>query len=92
MEKTANSTYQGQCTLNEEEATQIKYYLNIACNETWYTTNITFMPLALDTKKNTSQDPHDQVSTPGFELSVFIVSIAFILFFNHWIRKSNKKP
>jgi hypothetical protein len=91
MEKITNDTYQGQCTLIEEEATQIKYHLNIAYNETWYTTNMSFMPLELDTKKNASQDPHDQVSIPGFETSVSIVSIAFILIFNLWIRKSNKK-
>jgi len=92
MEKITNDTYQGQCTLIEEEATQIKYHLKIACNETWYTSNTTFIPLASDTKKNTSQDSHNPVSTPGFEPSVVIVSIAFILFFNHWIKKSSKKP
>ena len=92
MEKTVNNTYQGPCTLIEEETTQIKYHLKIACNETWYTSNTTFMPLALDAKKNTSPDPHDPVSTPGFEPSVVIVSIVFILIFNHLIRKSNKKP
>jgi hypothetical protein len=92
MEKTANNTYQGQCTLIKEEATQIKYHLKIAYNETWYTSNTTFIPLVSDAKKNTSEDPHDQVSTPGFETSVVIVSIAFILIFNHGFRKSSKKP
>jgi hypothetical protein len=84
MEKITNDTYQGQCTLVEEEATQIKYHLRIACNKTWYTSNITFIPLVIDAQKNTSQDSHDPVSTPGFEPSIVIVSIAFILFFNHW--------
>ncbi|MCX6664173.1 MAG: hypothetical protein NTZ75_07990 [Euryarchaeota archaeon] len=92
MEKIINDTYQAQCALLQEEATQIKYHLQIACNETWYTSNTTFMPLASDTNKNTSQDSHDPMSTPGFEPSVVIVSIVFILIFNHLIRKSNKKP
>jgi hypothetical protein len=91
MEKIANDTYQGQCTLIEEEATQIKYHLQIVCNKTWFTTNTTIIPLAIDAKKNISQDSHDPVSTPGFELSVVIVSILFFFFFSHWIRKSNKK-
>ena len=91
MEQITNDTYQAQCTLMQEEATQIKYQLKIAYNETWYTSNTTIIPL-IDTKKNTSQDPHDPMSTPGFETIVFIVSIAFIFIFNHWIRKSNKKP
>ena len=87
MEKITNDTYQAQYTLTREEATQIKYQLKIAYNETWYTSNTTIIPL-IDTKKNTSQDPHDPMSTPGFETIVFIVSIAFIFIFNHWIRKS----
>jgi hypothetical protein len=92
MEKMTNDTYQAQCALLQEEATQIKYHLQIACNETWYTTNTTFIPLASDEKKNTSQDTHDSVSTPGLETSVGMVSIAFILIFNNWIRKTRKKP
>jgi hypothetical protein len=31
-------------------------------------------------------------STPGLETSIVIMSIAFFLIFNHWIRKSSKKP
>jgi hypothetical protein len=92
MEKIANNTYQAQYKLTREEATQIKYYLNIAFNETWFTSNTTIIPLALDGKKNTTNDSHDPASTPDFESSAVIVSIAFILIFNHWIRKSNKKP
>ena len=90
MEKLTNDTYQAQCTLIQEEATQIKYHLRIACNKTWYTSNITFISLVIDAQANTSQESHDPVSTPGFEPSVVIVSIAFILFFNHWIKKSKK--
>jgi hypothetical protein len=92
MEKVTNDTYQAQCTLIQKEATQIKYYLRIACNKTWFNSNITFIPLVIDAQENTSQDSHDLVSTPGFEPSVVIVSIAFILFFNRWTGKSNKKP
>jgi hypothetical protein len=92
MEKTINDTYQAQCTLIQKEATLIKYHLRIACNKTWYTSNITFIPLVIDAQENTSQDSHDPVSTPGFETSFVLVSIAFILFFNNWIKKSNKKP
>ncbi len=87
----SNDTYQGQCTLLQEEATQIKYYLRIGYNETWYTSNITFMPLTTDTKKNASQDSHDQVSTPDFEMPLLILSIAMVLISNHWWRKSGGK-
>lgn len=78
MEKITNDTYQAQCALLQEEATQIKYHLQIACNETWYTSNTTFMPLASDAKKNTSQDPHDPVSTPGFEIILVVCAIALV--------------
>jgi hypothetical protein len=88
MEKIANNTYQAPCTLIQEEATQIKYHLKIACNKTWYTSNITFMPLVLDTKKNSTQDSHDPTSTPGFEMPLLVLSIALLLIFNQWWRKS----
>ena len=91
MEKITNDTYQGQCTLVEEEATQIKYRLKISCNETWYTTNTTFIPLAVDVKKNTTQDSHNPASTPGFEMPLLVLSIALILVFNQWRRKSGGK-
>jgi hypothetical protein len=91
MEKTANDTYQAQCTLIQQEATQIKYYLKIVCNETWYTSDTTFTPLALDTKKNTTQDSHDPVSTPGFEIPLLVLSIVLIVVINQWGRKSGRK-
>ena len=89
MEKMTNDTYQAQCTLIQKEATQIKYHLKIACNKTSYTTNTTFIPLVIDAQKNTSQN--DPVSTPGYEASVVIASIAFIFIINSWIGKSRKK-
>jgi len=92
MEKLTNDIYQGRCTLIEEEATQIKYHLKIVCNETWYNSNITLLPLAADTKKNTSQDSYDPISTPDFEVTLIILSIVSLLFFNHWRRKSSQKP
>jgi hypothetical protein len=92
MEKITNDTYKGRCTLIEEEATQIKYHLKIVCNETWYNSNITLLQLAADTKKNTSQDSHDPISTPGFEVTLIILSIVSLIFFNHWRRKSSQKP
>jgi hypothetical protein len=91
MEKITNDIYQGRCTLIEEEATQIKYHLKIVCNETWYSSNITLLPLA-DTKKNTSQEPNNRISTPGFEVTLIILSIASLIFFKHLRRKSSKKP
>jgi hypothetical protein len=78
MEKSINDTYQAQCALLQEEATQIKYHLQIACNKTWYTTNTTFIPLVSETKKNTSQTPHDPVSTPGFEIILVVCAIALV--------------
>jgi len=78
MEKSINDTYQAQCALLQEEATQIKYHLQIACNKTWYITNTTFISLASETKKNTSQNPHDPVSTPGFEIILVVCAIALV--------------
>ena len=89
MEKINNDTYQGQCTLIEEEATQIKYRLKISCNETWYTTNTTFIPLAVDVKKNTTQDP--VAPTPGFETSLLILSITLFIIFDFCRRKFVRK-
>jgi hypothetical protein len=87
MEQITNDTYQAQCTLMQEEATQIKYQLKIACNETWFTSNTTFVPLAVETKNNTSEAPHNQVSTPGFEIPLFVSSFILILVFNNWREK-----
>ncbi len=89
MEKITNVTYQGQCTLIEEEATQIKYRLKIFCNETWYITNATFITLAKDVKKNTTQDP--AVSTPDFETPLLFLSIALFIIFNCCRRKFVRK-
>ena len=89
MEKITNETYQGQCTLIEEEATQIKYRLKISCNETWYTTNTTFIPLAVDANKNTTQDP--TASTPGFETPLFVLSVTLFIIFDFCRRKFVRK-
>ena len=76
----------------QEEATQIKYHLNIEYNETWFTSNTTFMPLAVEIKNNTSQAPHNQVSTPGFEMPLLGLSMILIIVFNQWRKKSDGKP
>ena len=89
MEKITNNTYQGRCTLIEEEATQIKYRLKISCNETWFITNTTFVPLAVDVKKNTTQDP--AASTPGFETSLLVLSIMLFFIFDCCRRKFVRK-
>ncbi len=86
MKKIANDTYQGQCTLIEEEATQIKYRMKISCNEIEYITNTTFISLAVDASKNTTQDP--AASTPGFETSLLVLSITLCIIFNYYKRKS----
>ena len=89
MEKIINDTFQGQCTLIEEEATQIKYRLKISSDETWYFTNITFITLAVNVKKNTTQDP--AASTPGFETPLFVLSITLFIIFDFCRRKFVRK-
>jgi hypothetical protein len=84
MEKIANDTYQAQYTLTRKEAIQIKYYLNIAFNETWFTSNTTIIPLASDGKKNTTNDSHDPASTPGFEFVLLFFSTGFLLMRRHY--------
>jgi hypothetical protein len=84
MEKTTNDTYEAKCTLKQDEATKIKYYLMIACNETWFTSNITSIPLAVEVKNNTTQDPHDSPSIPGFKIILVVCAIALVFL---WKRK-----
>jgi len=91
MDKIANNTYQAHCTLIQDEATQIKYHLKIVCNDIWYTSNITFIPLAVEAKNNTTEDPNNPTSTPGFEMPLLVLSIALLLIFNQWRRKSGGK-
>jgi hypothetical protein len=89
MKKIANDTYQEQCTLIEEEATQIKYRLKISYNETEYITSTTFIPLAVDANKNTTQDP--TTSTPGFETPLLVLSITLFVIFDFCRRKFVRK-
>jgi len=91
MEKITNDTYQGRCTLIEEEATQIKYHLKISCNKTEYITNTTLLPLAIDTKTNTTQNSQDPAPIPGFEIPLYVLSVALVLTYNFWRRKSGEK-
>jgi hypothetical protein len=56
----------------------------IACNETWFTSNITSIPLAVEVKNNTTQDPHDPPSIPGFEIILVVCAIALVFL---WKRK-----
>ncbi len=88
MEKTTNDTYQGQCTLIEEEATQIKYHLKISSNETEYTTNTTFIPLAVEANENATQDP--AASTPGFEISLVALSVTLCIIFDFYRKKFSR--
>lgn len=86
MMKTTNNTYQVQCTLMQKEATQFKYYLIIATNETLYITNTTVMPLVVTSNNNTTQEP----VVPGFEISLLVLSIVLIMVFDSRRRKSSK--
>jgi len=87
MMKTTNNTYQAQCTLIQEEATQFKYRLKIVTNKTLYISNTTIIPLIVAAKNNATQEP----STPGFEIPLLVLSIVLILVFDQWRRKSDGK-
>ena len=83
MVKISNDTYQAQYTLVREEALEIKYSLNIACNKTWYASNTTIITLA----SNANKDP---ASTPGFEIVLLFVSVVLLLMRRHYKLKEKK--
>ena len=79
--------YETQITLIHEGATQIKYYVKILNNGTWYNSDTNVTNLSIPTSNN-PVIISDNRTLPGFETPLIILSIALILVLNRWRRKS----
>ena len=82
-----NNTYQTTVTLTHNDATYIKYHLEIETNETWYIYSITELNLKNETNNNSSNNNNNNTNpsngntsekTPGFEILPFLMSIIFV--------------
>ena len=76
--------YEVKIKLIHENATQIKYHLEILNNETWYDFETKFVSLVVnenDSANSTVSNSNDR-SAPGFEVIIVISSIAIIIIFN----------
>ncbi len=91
LNKTSNNTYTGHVLLTRDDATQIKYHLEIYYNETWYVSNTSFYDLNTTGFNYTKKIKEKSGSTPGFEIPLFVLSIALILVYNRWRRKPGRK-
>jgi len=74
-------TYQASVTLIHDDATYIKYHLEIKSDGTWYKNDLTEFDLKVGSD-NGNTTPNDTDKTPGFELIILIIAIGvgFILF------------
>jgi len=70
--------YETQIKLIHEDATQLKYYVKIFNNGTWYTSNTSFTNLSIPVNNNPVIIPENK-SMPGFELVLLFFSSGFIL-------------
>ena len=64
-------------TLAHQDATQIKYHLEILSNGTWYGYNTSFIHMVGNPDKKTVTPKENP--TPGFEFLLIISSILFVL-------------
>ncbi len=71
--------YETQLQLTREDATQIKYHLEILSNGTWYMYNTSFIPMAKNSNENIINPEKNQ--TPGFEFISALISMLIILFY-----------
>lgn len=79
LNKTANNTYSGQVVLTRNDATQIKYHLEIYHNGTRYISNTTFYDLDTTGFNYTKEINEKTESTPGFELAILFISAGLML-------------
>ena len=76
--------YETQLTLIHEGATQIKYFVKILHNGSWYNSNTTVMNLSIPVNNTPVIIPENR-SMPGFELVALFLSAGLLL-----IRRHNK--
>ncbi len=74
-----NGVYQTSITLLHKQATQFKYNIAIKSNETWFTSETTYVNLSIAEQNNPPENNPGNNSTPGFELVLILFSIGFYL-------------
>lgn len=75
--------YETQIKLIHEDATQIKYYVKIFNNGTWYTSNTSFTNFSIPVNNNPVIIPENK-SMPGFELFIVFFSAGLLLMRRHY--------
>ncbi|RLF56583.1 MAG: hypothetical protein DRN27_09430 [Thermoplasmata archaeon] len=75
--------YEAEVNLTHEDATRVKYHLEIKSNGTWHEYEPDFISLSIPATKEA--DDTLEKSTPGFELVLILISIIFCLI----LRKRN---
>jgi hypothetical protein len=69
--------FEAEFTLTHEDATQIKYHLEIMSNGTWYEYETDYIPISRISDNNTDDSIDD--TTPGFEIVLLLFSIFVFL-------------
>jgi hypothetical protein len=80
LNKTINNTYNGQVLLTRNDATQIKYHLEIYYNGTRYISNTTFYNLNTTGFNYIKEAIEKPESTPGFEIIPVVIAVVLVLF------------
>ena len=70
--------YEGTFKLEHNNATKIKYHLEILSNGTWYKYNIRYIDMFINSDKNLIENEENQTS--GFELILMVCSIMLLIF------------
>lgn len=70
--------YETEYTFTREDATQLKYHLEILSNGTWYIFETGFINLSSNPDNNIDDDKKN--TTSGFELIFVILAVILILF------------
>jgi hypothetical protein len=87
LEKTINNNYTGQVQLTRDDATQIKYHLEVYYNGSIYISNTSFYDLNTTAFNYTKKSNENQESTPGFEIFQILITLVLVLF---WKQKKKK--
>lgn len=90
LNKINNDTYTGQVQLTRNDATQIKYHLEIYFNGTIYISNTSFYNLNTTGFNYTKKTNEKQESTPGFEIIQILITVVLVLFWKRMKKKIDK--
>jgi len=83
MTAAGDNTYEAVVTLEKNDATYVKYWLEVVSDNTWYSFKDDLEELHLSTSSNGDTgngDDGGSNQSPGFELIVLMASIGIILF------------